>query len=352
MFGNLFGGRKAEARNLFEKARELAANGAHARAADCLREAIRLRPDYAAAYCNLGLAVDELGDGEEALRLLQKAAELDPASADIRTNLRIASARRVPMWHFSMMNDAARNDAYERAIRAAVRPGSLVLDIGTGSGLLAMMAARAGAARVVSCEMVAPVAEAARRILARNGYADRVEVVTSKSTALRIPEDLPAPADVIVSEIVSSDLIGEGLLETYEDARRLAKQDTVFVPSRAWIRGQLVAAPGIDEFVSVKQVSGFDLTEFNRFRPMKVHLSEAPVALDPLGEAFDLFEFDLSTREGFAAERKTLRTRIVQGGRCVGMLQWVRLQLAEGVFYENAPLADRRRAGHWQPAVH
>ena len=50
-------------------------------------------------------------------------------------------------WHFGMLNDAERNTAYDRALRARVRAGDMVLDIGAGTGLLGMMAARAGAAR-------------------------------------------------------------------------------------------------------------------------------------------------------------------------------------------------------------
>lgn len=75
----------------------------------------------------------------------------------------------------------------ELAIEAAV-PGKVVLDIGTGSGLLAMMAARAGAARVIACEMNAAVAETARRIIAANGLADRMRCMPA------IPAHLNGPA--------------------------------------------------------------------------------------------------------------------------------------------------------------
>ena len=66
-----------------------------------------------------------------------------------------------------MINDAARNDAYEAAIVRALagRGGALVLNVGAGTGLLSMMAARAGA-RAVACEMVPELAAAATRIQA------------------------------------------------------------------------------------------------------------------------------------------------------------------------------------------
>ena len=58
-----------------------------------------------------------------------------------------------------MINDDERNAAYERALARAVTPDSVVFEIGTGSGLVAMMAARAGARLVVTCEAVPVLAE-------------------------------------------------------------------------------------------------------------------------------------------------------------------------------------------------
>ena len=108
-------------------------------------------------------------------------------------------------WHYAMLNDVARNDAYDGAIRRAVGTlnekgaekeeaevagagagaavGSvlthppLVLDIGSGSGLLAMMAARAGAECVVSCEAGKPLAKAATEIV-RGRKSNRCAVVS------------------------------------------------------------------------------------------------------------------------------------------------------------------------------
>jgi type II protein arginine methyltransferase len=96
----------------------------------------------------------------------------------------------VPKWHFNIVRDDARNAAYEAAIVRAVRPDARILDIGAGTGLLAMMAARAGAKDVITCEMNPAVADAAADIVARNGHADRVRVVPKRSTELDVAADM------------------------------------------------------------------------------------------------------------------------------------------------------------------
>lgn len=88
-----------------------------------------------------------------------------------------------------MLNDDARNRAYRRALEAAVQPDDLVLDIGTGTGLLAMMAARSmrhanSTGSVVGCEVHPATANLARRIVAANGLADTVCIVGKRSNDL------------------------------------------------------------------------------------------------------------------------------------------------------------------------
>jgi SAM-dependent methyltransferase len=94
-----------------------------------------------------------------------------------------------------MIRDRVRTEAFRDAIRAVVRPGDTVLDVGAGSGILSMFAAEAGSARVYAVERTA-TASIAREILAANGYADAVEVLHADATAV----ELPGPVDVIVSE--------------------------------------------------------------------------------------------------------------------------------------------------------
>ena len=150
--------------------------------------------------------------------LAMQARTHEPDDVEVAARTQQLIGQSVPRWHFNMLRDEPRNAAFDAAIRRAVTPGTHVLDIGAGSGLLSMMAARAGAGRVVACEENPAIADMARQIVATNGFAERVRVVTGNSTELDVESDLEGRADVIVSEIVSNNLLAEGVLKTLADA--------------------------------------------------------------------------------------------------------------------------------------
>jgi SAM-dependent methyltransferase len=109
--------------------------------------------------------------------------------------------------HRAMLLDKMLNEAYQRAIAEAVRPGDTVLDIGAGAGILSLLAARAGAGRVFAVEKTS-IARVARRMVAHNGAADRVQVLEGDIQAV----SLPAKVDVIVSEWLGTLGVDENLL--------------------------------------------------------------------------------------------------------------------------------------------
>ena len=125
----------------------------------------------------------------------RRMLELQPDNIHVRHQMRRLTSVMVPFWHIPMLNDIRRNDAFERAICKAVEkegPDARILDIGTGSGLLSMMAARAGARNIVSCERIPVIAETAERIVARNGYESQIRVVNKSSTQIAVGEDIEA----------------------------------------------------------------------------------------------------------------------------------------------------------------
>ncbi len=229
--------------------------------------AIEVESQMASAYIHAGNALLRLERRREAVQRYETALRLEPGHVVAERNLQRALAQQIPRWHFGMLADEQRNEAYRRAIEKAVGADSLVLDIGTGSGLLAMMAARAGASRVVACESSALLADAARQIVADNGLDAVIEIVNKKSNALTVGEYLPAPATVVVSEIFDAGLLGEGVLPTMRHAtQHLAAPDAMVIPAAATVHVLPVEVPALRAAYPLRTVAGFDLSAFNRFQ--------------------------------------------------------------------------------------
>lgn len=144
-----------------------------------------------------------------------------------------------PDLHLGMLNDRIRTSRYLAAIREVVRLGDVVVDIGTGSGVLAMAAAQAGARHVYAIEASA-IGETARKNFEINGLADRISLLQGWSTRLSLPER----ADVLVSEIIGNEPLGENVLEITSDARRrMLKPNARLVPGKVRILGLPVTIP-------------------------------------------------------------------------------------------------------------
>lgn len=255
----------------------------------------------------------------------------------------------VPRWHFEMLADRERNAAFDIAIARAVRPGDLVLDIGTGAGLLALLAARHGAERVVSCEGVDPVADVAERVAARNGFDGRISIVRKWSTDASIGADLPRRADVLVTEVIDCGLVGEGIVDTIRHAREhLLVPDPRIVPARATLYAQLLESRQLEGMNRVRHVAGFDLSDFNRLASLSYFpVRLAHVAYRPLGAPVEALDFDFE--EGsFPDERTTVTCVPVAAGVAHAVAFWFRVELAPGVVLSNEPTNTR---SHWEQAV-
>lgn len=314
----------------------------------CFRQLLTLDPQHADAANNLGNTLERLQQPDEAVPCLQRAAQLQPAAPTVATNLSKLLARLVPSWHPPMMNDSARNRAYAAALARAVRPGMLVLEIGTGAGLLALMAARAGAERVITCEMQPTIAEAARAVIAANGLTERITVLTLNSAQLRIGHELPRPADVLVSEILSNELLNEGVLPALEDARaRLLAPGAAIIPVIGALRAVLAGGDYIAANVCVEQVEGFDVSPFNQVCNRRVGLDLRWRGYESFCTDFEPFRFDFTASNPTPEGRTTLHLPVTRSGRCYGVLQWIWLGLDDATHFENHPATPVLASG-WQ----
>ena len=116
--------------------------------------------------------------------------------------------------HRWMLRDEVRNEAYRQAIARAVKPGQVVLDMGAGTGILSIFAAQAGARKVYAVERTS-IAAVARRMVARNGLADRIEVIEGDLEDI----DLPEKVDVLMSEWMGGFGVDENMLAPLVMAR-------------------------------------------------------------------------------------------------------------------------------------
>jgi len=318
-----------------------------------LERACALDPDNPIAIGNLAVVLADAGRNLEALQHFRRALALQPDNLHLRHQVRRLGSGSVPFWHIPMMNDTPRNDAFEDAIKAAVGvagPDARVLDIGAGSGLLSLMAARAGARKVVACEMEPMIAEMAQHIVAQNGYADRVTVHAKPSTELAVGAELDAPADILVSEILSSDLLTEKVLDTFEDAhRRLLAPDAIVIPRAASAMGCLVASENLADYAFVGAVSGFDLSAFTAFAPQRLPIHGTMTGWERLSDDLELVRLDL-TRKKHDATLARLSIPVTASGRAIGIVQWMHIDLWEGVSFDNHP--DRYTDGGWLQVLH
>lgn len=129
-------------------------------------------------------------------------------------------------YHCSLLADKVRCDNYRQAIISAVMPGNIVVDIGSGTGLLACFACEAGARRVYAIE-TGDIIEIGRIFCKANGYADRIVWIQGMSTSVTLPET----ADVLVTETLWNFGLGEGILSWVHDAqKRFLKPGANIVP--------------------------------------------------------------------------------------------------------------------------
>jgi type II protein arginine methyltransferase len=310
--------------------------GERSQALQVFRRALEINADSADALTNIGACY--LGERQlkEALAAFRRAVEIDPFQLNARINTEIALRNAVPAWHFPMMNDAPRNKLYDAAIRR-VAPGRAVLDIGTGAGLLAMMAARAGARSVATCELVPWISAKAKEVVAANGLADRIKLIDKRSTDLQIGLDLSERAEVLVTETFGTMVLNEQVIPTLAHAHaQLMRPGGIVVPRAASARGYLAGGPMLERHFFVDRADGFTLGKFNDFAPLQVCLDVSNVPHGVLSDDFEIFRLDL-LRPPSQPQNRVIEVAASKPGRCFGVVQWLRLELVDELVYENRP---------------
>ena len=210
-----------------------------------------------------------------------------------------------------MLHDSERNQFYYRGLKAAIdlkrsqgQPVH-VLDIGTGTGLLSMMAAKIGADSITAIEEFMPMAKRAQKIIRDNGFAEQIKLVTKRSTGVKVGPnlDMERRANILVTEVFDTELIGEGAISTFNHAHEhLLTQDCLVVPHTGRLYAQVVSSDLCSKWNGVQDISEELLVpeahKCSGAKTLALHdlqlsqLEEAKGHFTPLSDAMLVFNFD------------------------------------------------------------
>lgn len=235
--------------------------------------------------------------------------------------------------HRGFIADTLRVEKFRQALAQVVRPGAVVADIGTGTGILALLACEAGAARVYAVER-GPIIGLAREIAAANGWADRIHFVRAASASAAIPE----PVDVVVADLIGPFAFEPGLFDVLADARaRYLKPDGHTVPSRITLHVAAAESASLRAELDFwrGRPAGLDMTAAYERARKTVHNQFLPphaLITPPAGAG----SHALPTT-GVPAIRVDARVRATRDGVIDALAGWFDAELAPGVSITNAP---------------
>jgi type II protein arginine methyltransferase len=252
--------------------------------------------------------------------------------------------RDFPVWHFAMVNDLPRNDVIEQSIASMDLKGKTVVEIGTGTGLIALLFARYGAAHVYTCEMNGNMAAVARQVVGATAFADRITIINESSTLAIARGLLPARADVIFTETLDCGVVGEGFMPIAEDIALLAGPDTVIMPRVVSQCAQLVDSASLDNLNRASFACGFDLRALNEYSTGNYFPVHAELhAHRMLSAAFSVRDY--TYLQCPAADVRHVRAE--QAGTVHGLLSWFAADFG-GAIVSNEPFSG----SHWHQAFH
>lgn len=236
--------------------------------------------------------------------------------------------------HFygQMLADTSRMEAYSAALRRAVRPESVVLDLGCGPGVFALLACKLGARRVFAVEPD-NVIQLAREAAIANGFDDRIEFFQNLSTNIALPER----ADVIISDL-------RGVLPWYQqhipsivDARkRFLGPGGILIPHRDVLWAAVVDAQDrYQEIVEPWRSNGLDLSAarrvvMNTWRKTRIKPDE--LLVQPSRWA------SVDYREIQSPNiRAEIKWQIERSGTAHGLAVWFDSELIDEIGFSNHP---------------
>jgi SAM-dependent methyltransferase len=240
--------------------------------------------------------------------------------------------------HRLYLSDPIRTALFRRAANAVVKRGDVVLDLCCGTGVLGMLAMKAGAARVYQVDVTSMI-QIAREVARANGYGESAIGIRELSTRVRLPEK----ADVVIADQLSHFGIGAGTPEIFNDVRRrLLKPGGRAIPRRVEI---FVAPVNFPEMWRVANFWNTNPAGLKMWPAHRIALNTGyPSEKRPLrmfSKPALMFTFDLTdlTPEHFHADAEI---EVTAAGVMHGLSGWFAAELGPGIVMTNSPFSKGR----------
>lgn len=252
-----------------------------------------------------------------------------------------------PWEHLRLLSDAPRNEALLELLRRRA-PGARVVEVGCGTGLLSLAAARLGAERVYAVEPT-PLVEVAQELVRANHLQDRVVVLSGA-----VEDLVPRPVDLAFSELLNAEPFLEGILDASDAVAPWVVPGGHLAPHRLRVWVALVRDAGSTREArdARRQVQALSQRLDLEIGPLRAALQQVEPyrylagSVSLASRPALVWELALGTGER-PAERVRVEVEVDEPGPVGGAVVWFEATYDEGLVLDNAP----GRPGHWGHAV-
>ncbi len=236
--------------------------------------------------------------------------------------------------HSNMLFDEERVNRYSEAIKQQVKPGDIVADIGTGTGLLAFLCIRAGAKRVHAMERSSAL-KWAEKLADHHGFSENIMFYADDSRNVELPEMV----DVVLSETIGHIAFEEGMIESIIDAKsRFLSPNGKIIPQKA----SLKLVPVCEENIYKSSIEcwenawGIEYSLLRKDAVKACYLTEiSDKEMMAIPQA--IFKVDFVTSEELPILDGTCQFKITRTGNVNGIALWFDAMLTPGIKLSSGP---------------
>jgi len=312
-------------------------------------KSLEFKPNNPDALINLGGIYKDLSKVypeliDNSIKAFSDILKIDPNKVNAKLGLDQARGEIITSEEVMTINNTKRTNAFHSAISSAIKGGEHVIELGKSTGIYSMFAADKGAqsaTKIVESETIKSVTEAA---VERNNHSDKVAVVIHKSRESINTEGNTLKADLIITDLLSITPYKIKSLQRFaKQSQKFKKKNGIAIPESVEIKGALLGnSAEINNLLQVATVNGYDLSIFNEIS-RKNHIYKLYDKPNTISNPVCFRKFDFMKYEETEQGEESTFMVATASQTCIGIAIWSKLNLFDGITYEDDPTIDHQR---------